>query len=79
VAWVGVPGDIDAVVEFLSLESGGESFPVDVPAGELVAVPLSGQLIGYSLRSNNPITVLWSVSDDTGIGLGAPTPVPGGE
>jgi hypothetical protein len=79
VAWVGVPGDIDAVVEFLSLESGGESFSVDVPAGELVAVPLSDQLIGYSLRSDNPITVLWSVSDDTGIGLGAPTPVPGGE
>lgn len=79
VAWVGVPGESDAIVEFLSLSDGGQSFTVDAPAGSLTAVPLDGQVIGYSLRSDSPITVLWSVSDDTGLGLGAPTPLPGGE
>lgn len=79
IAWIGVPGESDAIVEFLSLAAGGESFTVDAPAGSLTAVPLDGQIIGYSLRSDSPITVLWSVSDDTGLGLGAPTPLPGGE
>lgn len=79
VAWVGVPGEVDAIVEFLSLVSGGESFVVDVPAGTVSAVPMTDQLIGYTVRSDSPITVLWSVSDENGIGLGVPTPIPGGE
>ena len=78
-AWIGVDGESDAVIEFLSLDTGGESFTVTAAAGTVTPVPLDGQLIGYSLRSDFPVTVLWSVSDDTGIGLGAPTPLPGGE
>jgi hypothetical protein len=79
IGWVGVPGFDDAVVEFRSLSTGALSFTVDVPAGQVVAVPLEDQLIGYTLRSGVPITVLWTVSDETGLGLGAPTALPGGE
>ena len=78
-AWIGVDGETDAVVEFLSLDASGESFTVTATAGTVTPVPLDGELIGYSLRSDSPVTVLWSVSDDTGVGLGAPTPLPGGE
>ena len=78
-AWIGVDGQSDAVIEFLSLDAGGESFTVTATAGTVTPVPLDGQLIGYSLRADSPVTVLWSVSDDTGFGLGAPTPLPGGE
>lgn len=79
VAWIGVTGEDDATVEFLSLDSDVESFTVEAPLGVLTAVPLDGQTIGYTLRSDTPITVLWSVSDDTGFGLGTPVPLPGGE
>lgn len=79
IAWIGVDGESDAVIEFLSLDTNGESFTVTATAGTVTPVPLDGQLIGYSLRADSPVTVLWSVSDDTGIGLGAPTPLPGGE
>lgn len=79
IAWIGVPGFDDAVVEFGSLSSRAQSFTVDVPAGQVVAVPLEDQLVGYMLRSGVPITVLWTVSDETGLGLGAPTALPGGE
>ncbi|MEX2423636.1 MAG: DUF5719 family protein [Acidimicrobiia bacterium] len=79
IAWIGVDGDSDAVVEFLSLDDNGESFTMTAAAGSVTPVPLDDQLIGYSLRADSPVTVLWSVSDDTGIGLGAPTPLPGGE
>ncbi len=79
IAWIGVPGADDALVEFNSLSSGGRSFTVEVPAGQVIAVPLDDQLIGYTLRSGVPITVLWTVSDETGLGLGAPTVLPGGE
>lgn len=78
-AWVGVTGETDAVVEFLSLDPAVESFTVEAPVGRLTAVPLDGQPIGYTLRSNTPITVLWSVSDETGLGLGTPVAIPGGE
>ncbi len=79
IAWIGVPGLDDAVVEFRSLTSGAQSFTVEVPAGQTVGVPLDDQLIGYTLRSGVPITVLWTVSDETGLGLGAPIVLPGGE
>jgi hypothetical protein len=79
IAWVGAPGDADVVVDFLSLVSGDGSFRVEIPVGEMRAVPLDDQLVGYTLRADGPITVLWSVSDETGIGLGTPVPVPGGE
>ena len=79
IAWIGVPGFDDAVVEFRSLSSGARSFTVEVPAGQIVGVPLDDQLIGYTLRSGVPITVLWTVSDETGLGLGAPIILPGGE
>jgi hypothetical protein len=78
-AWIGVDGENDAVVDFLSLDADGESFTVTAGAGTVTAVPLDGQLIGYSVRADSPVTVLWSVSDDTGIGLGSPSPLPGGE
>jgi hypothetical protein len=79
VAYVGNPGETDGVVEFQSLATGGESFAIEVGAGAVVAVPLDGQLVGYALRADVPITVVWSVSDETGIGLGAPMPLHGGE
>lgn len=79
VAWVGVPGDLAAVVEFLSLSNDGESFTVEVPPGTTVGVPLDAQPIGYTVRADSPVSIVWSVSDATGIGLGTPTPVPGGE
>lgn len=79
IAWVGAADETDAIVEFLSLTAGGESFTIDVPAGTVAAVALNGEPTGYTLRSDSPITVVWSVSDDTGIGLGAPIPLPGGE
>lgn len=79
IAWVGAVGETDAIVEFLSLTTGGESLTVDVPAGTVVPVELDGESTGYALRSDSPITVIWSVSDDTGFGLAAPTPLPGGE
>lgn len=79
VAWIGVPGETDAVVEFLSLDPAGDSFTVDAPAGALTQVPLDDQLIGFHLRADTPISVLWSVSDETGIGFGVPVPLPGGE
>lgn len=78
-AWIGVDGENDAVIEFLSLDADGESFTVTAAGGTVTAVPLDSQLIGYSLRADSPVTVLWSVSDETGIGLGAPSPLPGGE
>lgn len=79
VAWIGVTGENDATIEFLSLDSNAESFTVQAPLGVLTPVPLDGQLIGYALRADAPITVLWSVSDDNGIGFGTPFPLPGGE
>jgi hypothetical protein len=79
VAWIGVDGESEVVIEFLSLDADSDSFTVTAPAGTVTPVPLDGQLIGYSLRADSPVTVLWSVSDETGIGLGAPTPLPGGE
>jgi hypothetical protein len=79
IAWIGSPGADDAVVEFMSLTSAALSFTVDVPAGQVVAVPLEDQLVGYTLRSGVPITVLWTVSGEPGLGLGTPTALPGGE
>jgi hypothetical protein len=79
IVWIGVPGEADGVVEFQSLEAGGRSFVVDVTAGELTAVAMDDQPIGYTLRADVPITVLWSVADATGLALAAPTPLPGGE
>lgn len=79
VAWIGVTGESDATIEFLSLDPDVESFTVEAPLGVLTPVPLDGQPIGYTVRSNTPITVLWSVSDETGFGLGTPVPLPGGE
>lgn len=79
VAWIGVTGETDATIEFLSLDPDVESFTVEAPLGVLTPVPLDGQPIGYTLRADTPITVLWSVSDETGLGLGSPVPLPGGE
>jgi hypothetical protein len=79
IVWIGSPGADDAVVEFMSLTSAALSFTVDVPAGQVIAVPLEDQLVGYTLRSGVPITVLWTVSGEPGLGLGAPTALPGGE
>lgn len=78
-AWIGVPGELDVVVEFLSLSSDADSFTVEVPAGTVLGVPLDNQPIGYTVRADSPISLIWSVSDATGIGLGAATPIPGGE
>ena len=79
VAWIGAVGESDAMVEFLSLDPSAESFTVEAPVGVLTPVALDGQAIGYTLRSDSPVTVLWSVSDLTGLGLGTPVAVPGGE
>lgn len=79
VAWIGVTGENDATIEFLSLDPDVESFTVEAPLGVLTPVPLDGQPMGYTVRADTPITVLWSVSDDTGFGLGTPVPLPGGE
>jgi hypothetical protein len=79
VAYVGNPGETDGVVDFQSLATGGQSFTIEVAAGGVTAVPLEDQVVGYALRANVPITVLWTVSDETGMGLGAPVPLRGGE
>lgn len=78
-AWIAVPGDEDAVVELQSLTAGEPTFTVDIGAGRLVSVPLDDDGVGYILRADVPVTVLWSVIDESGLGLAAPSGLPGGE
>lgn len=79
VAWVAVPGDADATLEFRSLSESGTSFTETVPAGRTTAVRLRPQEIGYFVRADVPVAIIWSVSDDTGIGLASAVSVPVGE
>lgn len=69
VAWVAVPGDADATIEFQSLTEGGPAFTATAAAGTTTAVELREDPTGWFARADADVAILWSIADDVDIAL----------